>query len=280
MVTAGRHSQEKRERPDGDVAIVVLTFNRVHLLEQCVQNVLFRTSPRTSEIVIWDNASNDGTKEYLASLRDERIRVVHHDRNVGQSAYARAFRLTRAPYMVELDDDIIDAPPQWDGTLLDAFRRLPQVGFLAANLVDNPLDTTANVMYHRNAHLYSLEEVNGIRLKLGPTGGGCSMTSRELHDRVGGFRENKREVFWLEDAAYIADIEKLGFRAAYLDDLRVLHAGGPNYAPTTPEKAQYWKRYWRRTERRQMVKRLLVRVPFVARLNARYRWFVPPPRSR
>jgi GT2 family glycosyltransferase len=267
---------DRPQRADGEIAIVVLTYNRVHLLRQCVENVLLPTSSRTSEIVIWDNASTDGTGAYLDTLGDDRIHVVHHERNIGQSAYARAFRLTRAPYMVEVDDDIIDAPPEWDATLLEAFRRLPQIGFLAANLVDNPLDTTAQVMYDRNVHLYSYEDVNGIRLKLGPTGGGCSMTARDLHDRVGGFRENKNQVFWLEDAAYIADIEKLGFCAAYLDDLRVLHAGGPHYAPTPPEKEQYWKRYWRRVERRQMVKRVLMRVPLVARLNARYHWFVPP----
>jgi GT2 family glycosyltransferase len=266
-------------RPDGGIAIVVLTHDRVHLLEQCVDNVLLRTSPHTAEIVIWDNPSTDGTAAYLESLRDDRIRVVRHDRNIGQSAYARAFRLTRSRYMIELDDDIIDAPTHWDATLLDAYRRLPRIGFLAANLVDNPLDTTAQVMYHQNAHLYSYEEVEGIRLKLGPTGGGCSMTSRDLHDRVGGFRENKKQVFWLEDAAYIADIEKLGFRAAYLDELRVLHAGGPHYAQTTPEKEQYWHHFWRRVERRQAVKRVLMRVPLVGRLNARYRWFVPPERS-
>ena len=266
-------------RPDGEIAIVVLTHNRVHLLEQCVTNVLLRTSPHTTEIVIWDNASTDGTGAYLDSLSDDRIQVVQHDRNIGQSAYARAFRLTRAPYMIEVDDDIIDAPVDWDATLLEAYRRLPRVGFLAANLVDNPHDTTAQVMYHKNGHLYSFEVVGGIHLKLGPTGGGCSMTSRDLHDRVGGFRENKKQVFWLEDAAYIADIEKLGYHAAYLDDLRVMHAGGPHYAKTTPEKEEYWNKFWRRVERRQAVKRMLMRVPFVGRLNERYRWFVPPERS-
>lgn len=267
---------EGHQRPDGEIAIVVLTYNRVHLLRQCVENVLARSSPRTSEIVIWNNASSDGTAEYLDSLTDERIRVVNHDHNIGQSAYGRAFRLTSSAYMVELDDDIIDAPQDWDSTLLAAFRRLPEIGFLAANLVDNPFDTTAQVMYHRNAHLYSRRDVNGVRLKFGPTGGGCSMTSRELHDRVGGFRENPKQVFWLEDAAYIADIEKIGYHAAYLDDLRVLHAGGPHYAATPPEKEQYWRDFWRRVERRKAVKRILLRVPLLPRLNARYRWFEPP----
>jgi GT2 family glycosyltransferase len=263
----------------GEIAIVVLTHNRAHLLRQCVENVLARTSSATREIIIWDNASTDETPDYLDSLDDARIRVVRHHENVGQNAYALAFPLTTAPYMIEVDDDIIDAPQGWDAILLDGFQRLPQIGFLAANLVDNPHDSTAQVMYRRNAHLYRIVEEHGVRLKVGPTGGGCTMTSRELHDRVGGFKQSKKHVFWLEDAAYIADIEKLGYGAAYLEELRVLHAGGSYYAKSTPEKERYWDEYWRRVRRKTAIKRILLRIPFVRPLNERFRWFEPPNRS-
>jgi hypothetical protein len=104
------------------------------------------------------------------------------------------------------------------------------------------------------------------------------MTSRELHDRVGGFRQSKRHVFWLEDAAYIKDIKKLGYLAAYLEDLKVHHAGGPYYSEITPEKMKYWRDSRTRAERRLRVKRILIALPFVQRLNERYRWFEPPKR--
>jgi hypothetical protein len=102
------------------------------------------------------------------------------------------------------------------------------------------------------------------------------MTSRELNQRVGGFRENTKEVFWLEDAAYIADIKELGFDAAVLADLRVHHTGGPYYTTAPKEKEDYWRRYWARRARRDRTKRVLVRVPMVRRLNARFGWFVAP----
>src|SRR3954464_3169229 len=62
---------------DGSIAVVVLTHNRAHLLRECVENVLLRTSDATHEIVIWDNASTDGTADFLDSLTDVRVRVVH-----------------------------------------------------------------------------------------------------------------------------------------------------------------------------------------------------------
>ena len=69
----------------GAIAVVVLTNNRVHLLRKCVENVLARASDATREIVIWDNASTDGTREYLESLDDPRLRVVHSEKNIGQN---------------------------------------------------------------------------------------------------------------------------------------------------------------------------------------------------
>jgi len=86
------------------IAIVVLTYNRVHLLRKCVENVLDRASDATAEIVIWNNASTDGTREYLESLDNPRLRMVNHDENIGQNGYARAFALTSADYLIELDE--------------------------------------------------------------------------------------------------------------------------------------------------------------------------------
>jgi GT2 family glycosyltransferase len=269
-------AREAGSAPTDSIAIVVLTHNRVHLLQKCVENVLRRTSAATREIVIWDNASPDATAAYLQSLDDPRIRVVISEKNVGQNAYARAFRMTTADYFVELDDDVVDAPENWDAMMLDAFKKLPDVGFLAADLENDPHDLASRYRHEIRAHEYELVEQNGVRLLTGPAGGGCAMTSRELNERVGGFREDPKQVFWLEDEAYIKDIEKLGYRSAVMADLRVHHTGGPHYTVASKEKVQYWERYKARRARRAAVKRALYRIPFFPRLNARFAWFVAP----
>jgi GT2 family glycosyltransferase len=273
---SGVETADTSARTGDGIALVVLTHNRVELLRKCVESVLGRTSSHTREIVIWDNASPDDTAEYLRSLDDPRIRIVISDTNIGQNAYAQAFALTTAPYLIELDDDVVEAPEDWDATLLGAFKRLPQIGFLAADLEDDPHDLASRYRHHIRPHEYTLVEENGVRLLRGPTGGGCAITSRELNERVGGFRQNKKEVFWLEDAAYIADLERIGFGAAVLADLRVHHTGGPHYTKTSKEKVAYWQRWKAKQERKAAVKRVLLALPFVRRLNARYGWFVEP----
>jgi GT2 family glycosyltransferase len=258
------------------IAIVVLTHNRVHLLRQCVENVLARASEATTEIVIWDNASTDGTAEYLATISDPRIRVVAHPRNIGLNAYAIVFPQTRAEYLLELDDDVVDAPGDWDRDLLTAYRALPEIGYLQAKLADDGHSPGADLLYRINKDVYKPAVVNGVRLLVdGPVGGGCTITSRELHDRVGGFRRS-RKAFYREDQLYIESIRKLGYRAAILDEVVVVHHGGPYYAPLPPEKVAFYARRKKMIARKQAVKRALLAVPFVSPLNRRYRWFEPP----
>jgi GT2 family glycosyltransferase len=258
------------------IAVVVLTHNRVDLLRKCVDNVLLKTTDQTREIVIWDNGSTDGTPEYLATIEDPRFTILRSETNVGHNGYARSFRQTSSAYLVELDDDVTNAPVGWDATLREAFDRLPGIGYLAADLEDDPNDEASRYRHEYRVDEYQPLHENGVALLTGPAGGGCAMTSREISDRVGGWQERPGEIFWIEDGAYIADIGKLGYRAAVLADLRVHHTGGSYYTRPTPEKDEFWRRYHARRRRRQQVKRILVRMPFVRRLNARFGWFEAP----
>jgi GT2 family glycosyltransferase len=270
----------ERERgiPDIVIAVVVVTHNRLHLLRRCVDDVLGRASDATREIVIWDNASADGTPEYLDALEDPRLRIVHHPQNIGTNAYAPAFAMTTQEYLVELDDDVIEAPVGWDRQMLDAFRRIPRMGYLSANLVDDPNDSASQYIRYlreeRNA--YTRREVEGVALLEGPTGGGCTMTSRALYDRVGGFRQNSKLVFWHEDAAYVRDIHRLGYSSAMLEDLRVWHAGSPYYSEPSRAKIAFHDHRERAEARKNLVKRAILAVPFLASLNQRRGWFDPP----
>lgn len=70
--------------------VVIVTFNRITLLQECLECVLRQTYP-VSNMVIVDNASTDGTREYLKELckSDERITVFYSSENRGG---AEAFR--------------------------------------------------------------------------------------------------------------------------------------------------------------------------------------------
>jgi len=260
------------------ISIVVVTHNRVHLLRRCVDDVLRRASSETREIVLWDNASTDATHEYLDTLVDQRIRVVRHQENIAMNARARALALTSQDYLIELDDDIVEAPPDWDKTLLDAYRTLPRIGRLGANLAYDPLDTASRYLrfMREERGAYPLREVAGIRVLEGTPGGGCTMISRILYEQVGGYREHRRHPYWRPEIPLERSLRKAGYSSALLADLEVRHAGGAHYSATSQVKLDYHRHEWKARARKDRVKRVLLALPFLRNLNERLHLFDPP----
>jgi O-antigen biosynthesis protein len=259
------------------IAVVVLTHNRVDLLRRCVENVLLRTSELTTEIVIWNNASTDGTRVYLESLSDPRFSAVHHPENLAMNGLRPAIQRTTAPYLIELDDDVVEAPERWDATLLDAYRRLPEIGFLCASIAENLDDAASTYIKYMREQIgaYTPREVNGVRILEGSVGGACTMTSRDLYERVGGFKQHRRFPYWRPDIPYQRAIRKLGYDSAFLTDLHVRHEGGWPAASPAP-KTDYHRYEQRRNRRRNLVKRVILALPYAAALNRRFQWFDPP----
>ena len=106
---AGRANDQATEA-EATIAVVVITYERLNLIRQCVENTLSRVSASTTEIVIWNNGSADGTREYLDSLADSRIRVAHRSDNIGLNAFAEAVKLTTTSHIIELDDEYRGSP--------------------------------------------------------------------------------------------------------------------------------------------------------------------------
>ncbi len=104
---------------------VVVTYNRRTLLDTCLES-LFAQSEPPSRIVLIDNASNDGTKEWLEAsglIRDPRIAYTRLEENLGgaggfATGMRRAFELG-ADAVWMMDDD---AAPR-----TDALRRLLEI---------------------------------------------------------------------------------------------------------------------------------------------------------
>ena len=136
---------------------------------------------------------------------------------------------------------MIDAPQNWDRTMLEAYQALPKVGFLQARLADDGFSPGSDLFYRTTNTCTSSRTCPGRRTRSGRaarSGGGCTITDRELHDRVGGFIENKKLVFFYEDQEYVQAIRKLGYETAVLDDVEVFHAGGEHYAEIVPGEAR------------------------------------------
>lgn len=96
---------------NGKFLVVLLTYNRRCLLEKTINSIL-NSSSNNYKLVVLDNASTDGTSEYLAELeKKEYLTHIRHAQNIGMGGNANyAIDTLEADYLLMLhDDDIIDA---------------------------------------------------------------------------------------------------------------------------------------------------------------------------
>jgi glycosyltransferase involved in cell wall biosynthesis len=106
---------------DRCLAVAMPCFNELSTIATIVDAVL--ASPLVGELIIVDDGSTDGTREVLARIDDDRVRVVLHDRNRGKGAALRtAFGAATMPYVIVQDADLEYDPAEYSlmvGPLID-----------------------------------------------------------------------------------------------------------------------------------------------------------------
>ncbi|MCU1429548.1 MAG: glycosyl transferase family 2 [Actinomycetia bacterium] len=92
------------------VTVVIPTYNRAELLRRAIDSVFAQTFS-DFELFIADNASSDGTQEFVASIGDPRVYSSRVEQNIGPSAnFTRSLYLGDAPYVTMLQDDDLMLP--------------------------------------------------------------------------------------------------------------------------------------------------------------------------
>lgn len=212
------------------VSLILITYNRLRMLQECMRSLLEKTLGHEFEIIVWDNASTDGTREYLDELAAAHpyLRAIHHPTNIGLNGVAKSVELARGFYIVELDDDVVRFPDGWLPDMLDAFKKVPRAGYLAANVVQDEL-TNGN---KPGTEEYMVVDHDGVLVEYAATerglvGGWCTMTSLEVLRLVGNFPKRRGRIFFSEDGDYGRRCRKAGLAVGILRDLVVYHACGP-----------------------------------------------------
>lgn len=159
------------------VSIVVITYNRFDFFRKCISSVIETTANIDKEIIIWDNGSTDGTREFIKELSEKHSFVfpVFSEKNVGVNAKGLGFELAKGEYTVCLDDDILELPDKWVEKMIEAFTVESKLGYLALDVIQNEHTTGAKLSEKEYTEKkYS----NGITLQYGPVGGWCFKIGR------------------------------------------------------------------------------------------------------
>jgi GT2 family glycosyltransferase len=116
------------------VSVIIVNLNRRELLGRCLESLRKQTFSDFQVIVV-DNASSDGSLEFLQSLGEPRLQVVALSSNKGFAGGCNA-GIARAEgrYIATLNNDA-EAEPRWLEELVTGIESNPAVGMCASKIL-------------------------------------------------------------------------------------------------------------------------------------------------
>jgi len=208
------------------VTVVVVTWQAVDLLAECLDSLAGQTLAH--EVIVVDNASTDGTAEFLA--RRPTVRVVHNRTNRGfAGGVADGLREVRTPYVALLNNDAV-AEPGWLAALTAELEAHPEAAAVTSRmLLAGVTPPTIN-----NAGVDLRDDGYGADRGLGePSGnydepaevfgfsGGAALVRMDALRQVGGFPE--RFFLYYEDTDTSWRLRRAGWSIRYAPGAVVHH---------------------------------------------------------
>lgn len=121
-------------------AAVVVTFNRKELLKENIENLLAQTKKDALDIVIIDNASTDGTKEYIEEyIKSNKIIYINTGSNLGGAGgfqYGIKYAAeNNYDFVWVMDDDCMPTPTALEELLKYDEKLNGNYGFLSSKIL-------------------------------------------------------------------------------------------------------------------------------------------------
>ena len=224
------------------IAAVVVTYNRLSLLKECLEAISLQTC-KVNSIIVVNNASTDGTTEYLQQLDDKQIVVKSLEKNIGGAGgFAEGIAIAtkmNVDAIWIMDDDTI---PQTDALehLVYILNQHENTGFVNSKVVwtDGNIHqmNIPGYVHHDDlgGGLYAIRSASFVSL----------LVPSKIVREVG---LPYREFFiWVDDAEFTARIVKAGHKGYLTTSSVVVHKTATNYGASiktaTPEAA--WKFYY------------------------------------
>jgi O-antigen biosynthesis protein len=213
-----------------EISFIIPLFNRLDVTRPCLESL--RTSLRTDlahEIILVDDGSTDGTREWLVTLPSPPFVVLLNEQNRGYAhANNRAARIARGRYLVLCNNDLLFAPG-WLEPMLRAFTRHRDAG-IVGNLqlrVDNGALDHAGIVVNLKGKPEHLTREQGslclwLRWSRRPAvTGACCLIPRSVYLELGGLDEGFMNGG--EDVDFCYRLQRRGLRVLVANRSSVRH---------------------------------------------------------
>jgi N-acetylglucosaminyl-diphospho-decaprenol L-rhamnosyltransferase len=242
---------------------LVVSWNNRAFLGRCLESL-----PKGSEIIVVDNASTDGSADFIAETFPD-VRLIRLDRNIGfGAAINRAAAEATGTYLLLLNPDAEATPKSVDrlmefldehitcgaagGRLLSMteqwqrgvnVRGLPTYGTVTADLLlfkyvwpSNPLTRKAEAAHITETSSQAVEQPAAV----------CLMVRRRTFDEVGGIDERFFPA-WFEDVDLCRRILAAGWTIFFVPRSNFRHVGGSSVGTLSVSRTK--RLYYQNLER-------------------------------
>jgi len=228
-----------------ELSIIIVNYNSKFLLENCIDSIKKSIFNINSEIIVVDNNSTDGSKEYLLPKLTD-VKFIFNNENTGfAKACNQGFKISSGKYILFLNPDTILAATCLT-YCLSFFKTHPDAGAVGVRMVDRKqtflkeskrgFPSPATSFYklfgltsifpgsktfakYYQGHLPENEN-NPVEV----LSGAFMMIKREVFEKVNGFDED----FFMygEDIDLSIRIRQSGYKNYYLGAVTVTHLKG------------------------------------------------------
>ncbi len=220
------------------VSVTIVTYNSGRFIKRCLESVLAQRYSN-KEVIVVDNASNDGTVDILEQFED-RCKIVYNDENIGfAAAQNQAIGLSDGDWVLTLNPDVL-LLPNFIQSLTEAGQMDPKIGTVCGKLLtilasfdlpDKPLVDSTGIYFTpmlRHLDRGSQEVDNGHYLNyeyvFGATAAAALYRRQMIDDIAFGDEFFDPDFFvYREDADVAWRAQLLGWRCIYTPHARGYH---------------------------------------------------------
>jgi GT2 family glycosyltransferase len=229
------------------VSIIILAYNNIEYTRQCLDSVFLYTSQAKSpfEVIVVDNASTDGTKEYLQGLeKSGMIRAIYNAENVGfPKGNNQSAEIAQGEYLCLLNNDTI-VTAGWLEKMLRCIKSDSSVAIVGPycnassgnNASPIPCNYNNPIELQKFAERFSQEDkyVNFLVFF-------CALIKRSEWDEIGGLWSGYG-VGCFEDNELCYKVIEKGYKMKVAGNCFVHHYISKTFSPDKPKKDEFYKK--------------------------------------
>ncbi len=209
-------------------SVVIPNWNGKHFLQPCLDSLKAQTH-QSVEVIIVDNASSDGSQDYIKENYPDVI-LVELAENLGFTGACNIGMETATGDVISLLNNDTEVEPNWIEEILSAFERYPDVGMIASKMI----------LFNQRDHIHTTGDFFTVDGRAGNRGvwekdegqyetedyvfgacGGSSAYRQTMLDKI-GLLDNDY-FFLLEDVDLAWRAQLAGYKVLYVPTAIVYH---------------------------------------------------------